>query len=50
MSRPRDFTYIRWRCDSKGTEGMTTTWKNKIVDRTADLQNWVTGAEGRASE
>jgi uncharacterized protein YecE (DUF72 family) len=40
-----DFAYIRLLGDRKGIETLTTTWNKTIVDRTADLQNWVTVCE-----
>jgi len=36
-----DFTYIRWLGDRKGIEEKTKTWDKTIVDRTADLGEWV---------
>jgi uncharacterized protein YecE (DUF72 family) len=36
-----DFTYVRWLGDRKGIEKITTTWDKTIVDRGADLQEWV---------
>jgi uncharacterized protein YecE (DUF72 family) len=36
-----DFTYVRWLGDRKGIEKQTTTWDKTVVDRTADLRNWV---------
>jgi uncharacterized protein YecE (DUF72 family) len=36
-----DFTYIRWFGDRKGIEKQTKTWDKTIVDRRADLQEWV---------
>jgi uncharacterized protein YecE (DUF72 family) len=36
-----DFAYIRWLGDRKGIEELTTTWDKEVVDRTADLQEWV---------
>jgi uncharacterized protein YecE (DUF72 family) len=36
-----DFTYIRWLGDRKGIERQTKTWDKTIVDRRADLQEWV---------
>jgi len=52
MPRPRElfekldpitanFTYIRWLGDRKGIENITKTWDKTIVDRRADLQEWV---------
>ncbi len=52
MSRPKqqferfdpitaDFTYVRWLGDRKGIEEKTKTWNKIIVDRTADLVEWV---------
>lgn len=40
-----DFAYIRLLGDRKGIETLTTTWNKTIVDRTAELQNWVTVCE-----
>jgi uncharacterized protein YecE (DUF72 family) len=36
-----DFTYIRWLGDRKGIEEMTKTWDKTVVDRKADLQEWI---------
>jgi uncharacterized protein YecE (DUF72 family) len=36
-----DFTYIRWLGDRKGIEKITKVWDKTIVDRTAELQEWV---------
>ncbi len=36
-----DFTYVRWLGDRKGIEEKTKTWNKIIVDRTADLVEWV---------
>jgi uncharacterized protein YecE (DUF72 family) len=36
-----DFTYIRWLGDRKGIEEQTKTWDKTVVDRKADLQEWV---------
>jgi uncharacterized protein YecE (DUF72 family) len=36
-----DFVYVRWLGDRKGIEAVTTTWDMTVVDRTADLSNWV---------
>ena len=36
-----DFTYVRWLGDRKGIEEKTTTWDKVIVDRQADLSEWV---------
>jgi uncharacterized protein YecE (DUF72 family) len=40
-----DFAYIRLLGDRKGIEAITTTWNKTVVDRTADLQSWVTVCE-----
>jgi uncharacterized protein YecE (DUF72 family) len=40
-----NFAYIRLLGDREGIEALTTTWNKTIVDRTADLQNWVTVCE-----
>ena len=36
-----DFSYVRWLGDRKGIEERTTTWDKIIVDRQADLIEWV---------
>lgn len=36
-----DFTYVRWLGDRKEIERQTKTWDRVIVDRTAELQEWV---------
>jgi uncharacterized protein YecE (DUF72 family) len=36
-----EFTYIRWLGDRKGIEQQTKMWDKVIVDRRADVQNWV---------
>ena len=36
-----DFAYVRWLGDRKGIEKLTTTWDKTVVDRRADLANWV---------
>jgi len=36
-----DFTYVRWLGDRKGIEEKTKTWDKVIVDREADLFEWV---------
>ncbi len=36
-----DFAYVRWLGDRKGIETQTKTWNKIIVDRTADLREWV---------
>jgi uncharacterized protein YecE (DUF72 family) len=36
-----DFTYIRWLGDRKGIEKLTKTWDKTIVDRSAELSEWV---------
>jgi len=36
-----NWTYIRWLGDRKGIELQTLTWDKTIVDRTAELSNWV---------
>jgi uncharacterized protein YecE (DUF72 family) len=40
-----DFAYIRLLGDRKGIEKLTTTWNQTIIDRTAELQSWVTVCE-----
>jgi len=37
-----DFAYVRLLGDRKGIEELTTTWNKTIIDRTAELQSWVT--------
>jgi uncharacterized protein YecE (DUF72 family) len=36
-----DFAYVRWIGDRKGIEEKTKTWNKIIVNRTADLVDWV---------
>ena len=36
-----DFTYVRWIGYRKGIEQETKTWNRVIVDRSADLAEWV---------
>ena len=36
-----NFTYVRWLGDRKGIEEQTKTWDKLIVDRSADLEEWV---------
>ena len=36
-----DFVYIRWLGDRKGIEEITTSWDRVVVNREADLQQWV---------
>lgn len=36
-----DFTYIRWLGDRKAIEELTELWDKTIVDRSADLEEWV---------
>jgi uncharacterized protein YecE (DUF72 family) len=36
-----DFTYVRWLGDRKGIEEQTKVWDQIIVDRRADLAEWV---------
>jgi uncharacterized protein YecE (DUF72 family) len=36
-----DFTYIRWLGDRKEIEKITTVWNKTVVERTAELQSWV---------
>ena len=36
-----DFTYVRWLGDRKGIEELTKSWDKTIVDRRADLKDWV---------
>jgi uncharacterized protein YecE (DUF72 family) len=40
-----DFAYIRWLGDRKEIEKLTQVWNSTIVDRTAELQSWVTVCE-----
>jgi uncharacterized protein YecE (DUF72 family) len=36
-----DFTYIRWLGDRKGIERVTKVWDKTVIDRTAEMQEWV---------
>jgi uncharacterized protein YecE (DUF72 family) len=36
-----DFTYVRWLGDRKGIEEQTKTWDKTIVDREAEITEWV---------
>jgi len=36
-----DWTYVRWLGDRTGIEKLTETWDKTIIDRTADMKNWV---------
>lgn len=36
-----DFVYIRWLGDRKGIEKITTSWDRIVVDRRADLEQWI---------
>ena len=36
-----DWTYIRWLGDRKGIEKITQTWNKLVVDRTAQMMEWV---------
>lgn len=36
-----DVAYVRWLGDRKGIEAKTKTWNKVIVDRTAELGEWV---------
>jgi len=36
-----DFAYVRWIGDRKGIEEKTKTWTKTILDRSADLAEWV---------
>jgi uncharacterized protein YecE (DUF72 family) len=36
-----DFTYVRWLGDRKGIEEQTKVWDRVIVDRSAELAEWV---------
>ncbi|HNR29641.1 MAG TPA: DUF72 domain-containing protein, partial [Candidatus Hydrogenedentes bacterium] len=36
-----DFTYIRWLGDRKGIEQLTTVWRETIVDRARDIEEWL---------
>jgi len=36
-----DFAYVRWIGNRKRIETMTTVWDKTIIDRTADLRDWV---------
>jgi hypothetical protein len=37
------WTYIRWLGDRKQIEAQTMTWDKAVVDRSAELSNWVHG-------
>ena len=41
-----DFTYIRWLGDRKGIEERTKVWHKTIIDRTAELTEWVRTIRG----
>jgi uncharacterized protein YecE (DUF72 family) len=34
------FVYMRWLGDRKGIESVTTTWRESVIDRRADLEQW----------
>lgn len=36
-----DLAYVRWLGDRKGIERITRVWDKTVVERTADLRNWV---------
>ncbi len=36
-----DFTYVRWLGDRKGIEEQTKTWDKTIIDREAEITEWV---------
>jgi uncharacterized protein YecE (DUF72 family) len=36
-----DFAYVRWLGDRHGIEKITQVWDKTVVDRKADLKNWV---------
>src|SRR5713226_2212888 len=36
-----DFTYVRWLGDRKGIEEKTKTWDKTILDREAEIREWV---------
>jgi uncharacterized protein YecE (DUF72 family) len=36
-----DFTYIRWLGDPKAIEEITTVWNKLVIDRTAEIQEWM---------
>jgi uncharacterized protein YecE (DUF72 family) len=36
-----EFAYIRWLGDRKGIEEQTKTWDKTIIDRSAELREWV---------
>jgi hypothetical protein len=40
-----NFAYIRLLGDWKGIEKLTTTWNKTIIDRTTELQSWVSVCE-----
>jgi uncharacterized protein YecE (DUF72 family) len=44
-----DFTYIRWLGDRKGIEQRTKVWDRTIIDRTAELTEWVRIMRGLAA-
>ena len=37
-----DFAFVRWLGNRKGIEEQTRIWDKTIIDRQADLRNWVT--------
>lgn len=44
-----DFTYIRWLGDRKGIEERTKVWDRTIIDRSAELTEWVRIMRGLAA-
>jgi uncharacterized protein YecE (DUF72 family) len=36
-----DFTYIRWLGDRKGIEEITKVWNKLVIDRTAEMEEWM---------
>jgi uncharacterized protein YecE (DUF72 family) len=40
-----NFAYIRWLGDRKGIEKLTKVWNKTVIDRTTELQSWVTVCE-----
>jgi uncharacterized protein YecE (DUF72 family) len=40
-----DFTYIRWLGDRKRIEEITTVWNKLVIDRTAEMEEWMPAIE-----
>lgn len=36
-----DFVYIRWLGDRKGIEKLTTVWREPVMDRVRDIEEWI---------